>query len=484
MFYKSQVYSVKNPPVEVFNQYERAVRTMYNHFCFRYTNSKPWLKLNYEKNKDEKIDWKPHNEYRSHFNLSKYFTKIRKGEVQIKDKKGDVVDMSYLKELSYNVVADSSCVRFSNAIKKMFEPGKGWFLKRAIPVSKKNPKPRKRSFRNPGDIQNFPKIKNFRKGDRASFFIRKTENIKFDLEDNTLFFSKKVGRLKLKIGKSHPDIDKDAKAIMATFNYDNALKKWLCKVTFELKSDPSKVSKEGKAIAIDENTKGKLAYYDMEGNSGIIQINTGKNMDKLIDRSQKKLSNKVFGSKRYYKEKQILTRRMRKKRLIKEDSLNTEAHKLKEYSYIIKENLNRKGMQKSAKGNVENPGKNVKAKSGLNRVFNDTAGYKFFNKLQMKGHEIIQIDPKYTSQTCSECGHVDKENRKDERFKCLKCDYKNDADINASRNIFLKCVFNKDYETFCESNKVSTSSAGGNPVLQECTESNRGSSVDRETINF
>jgi len=55
------------------------------------------------------------------------------------------------------------------------------------------------------------------------------------------------------------------------------------------------------------------------------------------------------------------------------------------------------------------------------------------------GIEIIYVNPAYTSQTCSNCGYVDKRNRKtQEEFECLICGKKINADINASRNIGVR----------------------------------------------
>jgi hypothetical protein len=35
---------------------------------------------------------------------------------------------------------------------------------------------------------------------------------------------------------------------------------------------------------------------------------------------------------------------------------------------------------------------------------------------------VVHVDPAYTSQTCCECGHVDKKNRVDQAlFICLNC---------------------------------------------------------------
>ncbi|MEJ4051207.1 transposase [Clostridioides difficile] len=52
------------------------------------------------------------------------------------------------------------------------------------------------------------------------------------------------------------------------------------------------------------------------------------------------------------------------------------------------------------------------------------------------GIKVKYVNPAYTSQTCSECGHVDKENRETQaKFKCLECGFEANADYNAARNI-------------------------------------------------
>jgi putative transposase len=56
------------------------------------------------------------------------------------------------------------------------------------------------------------------------------------------------------------------------------------------------------------------------------------------------------------------------------------------------------------------------------------------------GKIIHYIDPAYTSQTCSACGHVKKANRKGEQFKCRACNFETHADYNASLNIVAAAV--------------------------------------------
>jgi putative transposase len=85
---------------------------------------------------------------------------------------------------------------------------------------------------------------------------------------------------------------------------------------------------------------------------------------------------------------------------------------------------------------VENPGKNVKQKARLNKAMLDTAFGELRRKLEYKCGRLIEVNPAYTSQTCSHCGHTDKENRKSQaRFLCVNCDFVSNADTNAAMNI-------------------------------------------------
>ena len=56
-------------------------------------------------------------------------------------------------------------------------------------------------------------------------------------------------------------------------------------------------------------------------------------------------------------------------------------------------------------------------------------------KALMAGVPVVKVDPAYTSQTCSECGHCDRKNRNGSGFRCRECGHSMDADKNAARNI-------------------------------------------------
>ncbi len=56
-------------------------------------------------------------------------------------------------------------------------------------------------------------------------------------------------------------------------------------------------------------------------------------------------------------------------------------------------------------------------------------------KAEAAGKSVVTIDPRYTSQKCSNCGHIYKGNRKGNSFHCVKCGFQIHADLNAARNI-------------------------------------------------
>ncbi|MET8505574.1 transposase [Streptomyces sp. NPDC004787] len=60
-------------------------------------------------------------------------------------------------------------------------------------------------------------------------------------------------------------------------------------------------------------------------------------------------------------------------------------------------------------------------------------------KAKRAGVPLVYVDPAYTSQMCSECGHIDKRNRVDQGlFICRGCGVVAHADRNASRNIAIR----------------------------------------------
>jgi putative transposase len=112
----------------------------------------------------------------------------------------------------------------------------------------------------------------------------------------------------------------------------------------------------------------------------------------------------------------------------------------KNHGRVVVEDLRVKNMTASAKGTLEAPGKNVKAKAGLNRVILDKGFGEIRRQLEYKcrwyGSELVAVNPAYTSQRCHQCGHTEAGNRPSQAvFRCLKCGHEANADVNAAKNI-------------------------------------------------
>ena len=81
-----------------------------------------------------------------------------------------------------------------------------------------------------------------------------------------------------------------------------------------------------------------------------------------------------------------------------------------------------------------------------NAILRNWSYYELQNMVEYKadriGIKVRYVNPAYTSQTCSRCGHVDKENRQtQEKFVCTKCGFELNADHNAAINIARSTEF-------------------------------------------
>ena len=121
------------------------------------------------------------------------------------------------------------------------------------------------------------------------------------------------------------------------------------------------------------------------------------------------------------------------------------AHKLSTrlataHAAIVIEDLKLRRMTASAAGTTEEPGRNVRRKSELNRRMLAQGLSDFRRMLAYKcersGARLVAVDPSFTSQTCSQCKHCAPGNRKSQAvFLCAACGHHANADLNAALNI-------------------------------------------------
>lgn len=194
----------------------------------------------------------------------------------------------------------------------------------------------------------------------------------------------------------------------------------------------------GKEIGLDMGVKNFVTTS--EGHN-ILTRNPYRSFELKLKKEHQKLSRKKKGSNNSKKQKKRLARIYEKIANVRNDSLHKISTSLsKSHAKIIVENLQIKNMSKSSKGTMEEPGSNIKAKSGLNKSILDQGWRKFVDllryKVEWQGGELVQVSAKNTSLRCKVCGEISKANRLSQsRFKCVNCGHEDHADINAAKNI-------------------------------------------------
>jgi transposase len=107
------------------------------------------------------------------------------------------------------------------------------------------------------------------------------------------------------------------------------------------------------------------------------------------------------------------------------------------FDVIRVETLDIKGMTRSAKGNMERPGRNVRAKTGLNRSILRSGWGFLVRRLREKAPGRVEgIPAAFTGQRCSACGHTAAGSRESQAlYRCVACGFACNADVNAAINI-------------------------------------------------
>lgn len=153
------------------------------------------------------------------------------------------------------------------------------------------------------------------------------------------------------------------------------------------------------------------------------------------------VSRKKKGSRNREKAKKRLNRaRLRIDRRIRHEIHVMTFRLAKNHGLVAVEDLDVKGMTASASGTKEAPGKNVAAKRGLNREIRERrwgeARRQLGYKCPWNGSLLVAVPAPYSSQECSECGHVDRRNRPSQAvFRCVACGHEENADLNAAKVI-------------------------------------------------
>ncbi len=164
---------------------------------------------------------------------------------------------------------------------------------------------------------------------------------------------------------------------------------------------------------------------------------TGRERTRLR-RMQRMLARARRGSNRRGRVKHAIARLRARERDRRTDwAEKTSTGIARRFDLIRVEDLQIGNMTRSAKGTRGDPGRNVRAKAGLNRGILRSGWGLLVRRLQDKAPgRVEKIRPALTSQRCSACGQVDRDSRQSQAvFRCTACGFACHADVNAAINI-------------------------------------------------
>ncbi|WP_010516969.1 RNA-guided endonuclease InsQ/TnpB family protein [Komagataeibacter oboediens] len=160
-------------------------------------------------------------------------------------------------------------------------------------------------------------------------------------------------------------------------------------------------------------------------------------IERRARKAQRILARRKRGSNRHaLARRRVAALKAKAARIRKHWAHETTTAICRNYGTVVIERLRTRDMTASAAGTVENPGKNVAQKRGLNRAILNVGWHQIETMLFYKAHQVVKVDPRFTSQTCSCCGAVDSRSRKNQAsFVCSVCGFRANADHNAAINI-------------------------------------------------
>ena len=273
----------------------------------------------------------------------------------------------------------------------------------------------------------FPRFK--KKGMGDSFRYPDAKQFKIDARNGRVFLPK-LGWLRYRNSR---DMLGTAKNITVSSNGG----KWFVSIQTERKV-PEPVHPSTSIIGIDV---GIARFVTLSDGRFIEPLNTFRKHEQRLARYQRAMSRKTKFSNNWKKAKSKVTKLHQKIGNIRRDFLHKTTTTISQnHAMVCIEDLQVRNMSKSAAGCVEAPGRNVKAKSGLNKSILDQGWFEFRRQLEYKqawrGGQVVAVNPRNTSRTCPCCGHVSAENRKTQaRFACVECGYENHADLVGAINI-------------------------------------------------
>lgn len=254
-----------------------------------------------------------------------------------------------------------------------------------------------------------PRFKGF---DRYDSLTYKQAGFGWKIDNDHLELSK-IGSIKIKLHR--PIV-----GTLKTCTIRKKADKWYACISVEYES--KLLPKSNRAIGIDVGIENFATFSTKEK---IENPHFFKSEEKALAKAQRKLSKQLKDTPKRQKVKKIVGRIHERISNKRHNFIHQETRKIvNHFGIICVEKLNTRGMMKN----------HFLAKSIADASWNQFAQVLFY-KAEEAGRKIVAIDPRNTSQICSQCGTIIKKKLSTRWHKCPICGIHLHRDLNASRNI-------------------------------------------------
>ncbi len=272
----------------------------------------------------------------------------------------------------------------------------------------------------------FPSFK--KKGQSDSFRYPDPKQIKLD-QGNSRIFLPKLGWLRYRNSR-------EVLGTVKNVTVSQSCGKWF--VSIQTEREVEQPIPNGGAVGID---MGIARFATLSDGTFYAPLNSFKRHEDRLRRAQQAMSRKTKLSNNWKKAKARVQKIHARIGNVRRDYLHKATTTISQnHAMVCIEDLQVRNMSKSAAGTTEQPGKHVRAKSGLNKAILDQGWFEFRRQLDYKlawaGGHLIVVPPQNTSRTCPACGHVSADNRQTQaRFLCVECGFEENADLVGAINI-------------------------------------------------
>ena len=234
-------------------------------------------------------------------------------------------------------------------------------------------------------------------------------------------FGFQQGKLRLsKIGDVAIRLHRPIDGVIKTCTVRRINSKWF--VCFTTEYEPELLPESDEDVGIDVGLK---TFASLSNGENVVNPRFFRRDEKALAKAQRKLAKQVRGSRKRRKAKKVVSRIHERVRNRRHDFVHQTARKIvNRFGVIAVEKLNIKGMVKN---------------HCLAKSISDASWSMFRNVLSQKAARAArvyaEINPAYTSQTCSGCGHIAKKSLSERQHNCQQCGLSLDRDTNAAINI-------------------------------------------------